>query len=108
MDYPPSGVGKPGEWTAFAHGDGYRAYWLACGMLFSANISEGGGRIFVQLNGRTLTGALTLEEAMQLVEREVVRQVRDMLPAYRAIHARVEAAQARKDANVTILRPKKD
>lgn len=91
MDYPPSGCAGSGEWTAYAHGDGYRAFWLNCGKLFVAHIITSGGRTYTDLNGRTLTGADTVEDAMRMVEREVVSQVREMLPAYKAIHARVEA-----------------
>jgi hypothetical protein len=108
MDYSPSGLGKPGEWTAYAHGEGNRAFWLPCGRVFVGYVQHAGGRIYCNLNGDLIRGAETVEQAMQMVEREIVCQVREMLPAYRAIHARVETAQAMKASNVTVLRPKKE
>ena len=90
MEYPPPGTGKAGQWVAFNCGPDYNARLLTCGTMFKAHIHLSGGRVYVDFNGKPMNGGASLEDAMKICEKEIVRRVMEMLPAYKAILARVK------------------
>lgn len=78
----------PGELHEYSAGMDYRGWTLDCGKLFA-------GALPVVKN---------LHAAQLAAEREIVRRVREMLPAYRAVFARLE--RRADNGKVTQLRPK--
>ena len=78
-----------GEWEAYSSGEQYRGWLLRCGALFISHIRLSNCRYYVWFNGEALGPRDTLDEAQGLAERAIVERVREMLPGYRVIHARV-------------------
>jgi hypothetical protein len=102
----PSPPKPPGEWDHFSAGADYFAWTLTVGGVFHVHVHKAGGSYYTMFNSSTLPSKDSLREAQVSAEREIVRRVRDMLPAYRAIFARYEMERDTK--NVTPLRPRKD
>ncbi|MES2292009.1 MAG: hypothetical protein V4527_01790 [Pseudomonadota bacterium] len=84
----------------------YKAWTLTVGDIFHVHICVNKGRYYTTFNHGTLPMKGTLRDAQKAAEREIIRRVREMLPAYRAIFARYEMEQDM--ANVTPLRPNKE
>ncbi|HZQ40182.1 MAG TPA: hypothetical protein VFA87_05300 [Rhizomicrobium sp.] len=87
--YPPPKPPPLGEWETYDCGSDYHGWTLKCGTLFYGQIHLAGGSYFVQLNGRALDSAKSLDEAKDAVERAIIARVRAMLPAYRVVYGRV-------------------
>jgi hypothetical protein len=81
----------PGAWTSYSCGTDYKGWALSGGSLFHVRISWSRGKYFTQFNSGSLPVTGELAAAQKAAEREIVRRVRDMLPSYRAIFARVQA-----------------
>ena len=104
----PSPPKPPGEWDSYSAGLDYKGWTLSCGDLFHIHITSSGGQFYTSFNHGTLPVRGKLNAAREAAEREIVRRIRAMLPAYRAIFERVEAQALVDTGKVTPLRPKKD
>lgn len=86
---PPPKPPPLGEWEAFDCGMDYHGWLLRCGSLFVGHIRLAGGEYYVSFNGKALGPRKSLNEAKDMVERLIIARVREMLPGYRIIYARV-------------------
>lgn len=100
----PSPPTPPGDWQEYSAGMDYRGWTLDCGKLFHVHITAKGGSFYTDFNAGALPVVKNLQVAQQAAEREIVRRVREMLPAYRAVFARLE--RRADNGKVTVLRPK--
>lgn len=93
-DWPKS---KLGEWERWEYGKDRRGWTLDCGGMFHADVGPGPKGYVVTLNLHPIGRGDDPEALKRLAERQIVERVRHMLPAYRIVHARVVAAQKRKE-----------
>lgn len=87
----PPPAPPPGKWERWSYGKDIQGWALKCGPMFWADIRKVGehGNYYAMLNSDPLGNDPDPKVLMVQIEREIVRRVREMLPAYRVIFARI-------------------
>ena len=89
---------KPGAWEKWSYGHDIQGWSLRCGPMFFADVRRVGatGNYYATLNSDVLGNDADPQKLMRLVDGEIVRRVRELVPAYRVVHARVKSCAGQK------------
>jgi hypothetical protein len=90
----------PGAWVEYRYGADVRGWHLGCGGTFYADIGQCAKGYSVTLNMHVLTTGQNANDLKRVAERAIVDRVRNMLPAYKVIHARVKNGDDKKWLNL--------
>lgn len=82
---------KQGVWEHWTYGKDIQGWSLRCGPMFFADIRRIGdyGNYYATLNSDVLGNDPNPQTLMKKVDREIIRRMREAIPAYKILHARV-------------------
>jgi hypothetical protein len=85
---------KPGAWERWSYGHDVEGWSLRCGPMFFADVRKVGaaGEYYATLNSDILGNDPDPQKLMRAVDREIVRRVRELIPAYKVLRARTVKA----------------
>jgi hypothetical protein len=84
---------EPGQWIEYSYSKDTHGWHLTVGNAFHADVAYRGTRYYLLLNLHPISDGSDPEALKLLAEQHIVARVQKMIPAYKAIYARVNTAK---------------